>query len=710
MNPLYHFWEKITLELSDIFDAHGICAAITQQLAEFMQTRVVVGLLEPTELYYDIWFGDPNRPLQQERWREYKAQIDEFVWDGQIVVHEKYTQPPAQLLNNPLWKLPETDMLLVPLPQPFNRHKIITRGFIAIMDPDPEHTLTADNISTTARLVTSFLQRALLRYQRDRQAIEFALTAEISQSLTSTLNLEEIFAQVSADMRRILDVESLSLGLIDPETGNIIFIPELMGSMFLDIPPITLPPGAGIAGWVAEHKEPVIVNNAYTDTRFSRSSDDQSGFTTRSILCVPLQEQDRVIGIMEAINKRHGEFTEHDKKLLDALSGPLTAAIINAELHGNVVSEKRRIETIFQSMSEGMVTINASDGRITAINDAMLSLLHKKRDDIIGEEAAAVIQMRDSDFGDFLKRVLKHRHGRSRADYPQLACEIRQNQSYVPVLGSGAAVNNRDGEANEAILVFSDLRQIREVERMRDDFFHNIVHELRTPLALILMYARLLLQGAINDPEKSDRFLTTIANESDRLQTMVRQMLQLAKLEAKEIQRSSTEVNLNEVFDEMLSALADKATEKGLTFIQRIQPELPPIIADRDTIYMIFKNLVENAIKFTLDGAVRVSARSEGDEILIEVSDEGIGIPQEAMPNLFKRFYRAQTAVERGIAGTGIGLYMVKEGIEKHRGSLVVKSKVGKGTTFQVRIPAAHVILSQEENTEVPASDVSVTA
>jgi signal transduction histidine kinase len=166
-------------------------------------------------------------------------------------------------------------------------------------------------------------------------------------------------------------------------------------------------------------------------------------------------------------------------------------------------------------------------------------------------------------------------------------------------------------------------------------------------------------------------------------------MLQLAKLEAREIQRSSEPVSLNPILEQILPPLADRATEKGLVFSQRIQADLPTILGNEDTLYLIFKNLVENAIKFTPSGTVYVYAKQVDRQIRVEVKDEGIGIPEQAMPNLFKRFYRAQTAVERGIAGTGLGLYMVKEGIEKHSGTIEVTSEEGVGTTFVVHLPLA---------------------
>ena len=261
----------------------------------------------------------------------------------------------------------------------------------------------------------------------------------------------------------------------------------------------------------------------------------------------------------------------------------------------------------------------------------------------------------------------------------------------VPVLLSGAPIRNELGQVNETIFVFSDLSQIREVERLRDDFFHGIIHELRTPLATILMYARLLREGKAQQKEKADRFLGVIERESDRLQKMVRQMLEVVKMEASEFQRSNDPVNLNSLLDEILPPLADRATEKGLTFRQRISADMPPLLGNQETYHLIFKNLIDNAVKFTLSGTVSVEAYSEKRQIVVKVKDDGIGIPKQAIPNLFGRFFRAQTAVERGIAGTGLGLYMVKVAVENYNGTISVKSISGKGTTFTVSLPIAEI-------------------
>lgn len=263
---------------------------------------------------------------------------------------------------------------------------------------------------------------------------------------------------------------------------------------------------------------------------------------------------------------------------------------------------------------------------------------------------------------------------------PQMASDIERD--------GGASIQDKAGEFSKMIFVFCVLRQIREVERMRHDFFHNIVHELSAPLATILMYAHLLREGkAGGDAEKADRFLSVIERESDRLQYMVRQMLDLAKVEARESQRSPERIELNRLFDDLLPPLADRAVEKGLTFSQEIQPDLPPIVGSQTMLYSVFKNLVDNAVKYTPSGNVRVEACARNGMVHVVVEDEGIGIPEEARPNLFTRFYRAQTAVDQGIAGTGLGLYMVKEAVEQHRGLIEVASVEGEGSTFTIDLP-----------------------
>ena len=686
-NQIHSLWQRLAEELLDIFDAHGVCAVVANEVAVFAQTTTVVGVSDPQKKYFDVWVCEKDGRIQQTRWDKESASFDSFLAAEQPSVQEKFNRPPAELIRSELWQLPRERILAVPLPAAGRYAPVTPAGILCLLDPSDEMPLaTPENLTALATNVTMALDRAYLRQTVDRQDIEFAVVSEISYALTSTLSLQTIYRQLMEPVRRTLNVGSVSVGLIDPPSGDITFVDILMGELFKDLPTIRLKKGQGIAGWVSEHRQSVIINDVYADKRFYSRVDRQSGFQTNNMICIPLQIEDRVIGILQAINKQNGDFNENDLRLLQAIGGPLAAAIENASLHTAVLAEKRRIETIFANMSEGMMTVDA-EGLITHANDSLLSLLFRDLPTLLGQKANDTIRLNNGSLNDFMQRVLT-----ADDEYPQLATDMSQSDGgTVPVLLSGAPIRDEQGDVTEMIFVFSDLSQIREVERLRDDFFHGIIHELRTPLATILMYARLLREGKAQQKEKADRFLGVIERESDRLQKMVRQMLEVVKMEASEFQRSNDLINLNELFDEILPPLADRATEKGLTFRQRIAANMSPVLGNQETYHLIFKNLIDNAVKFTLSGTVRVEAFAEQGQIVVQVKDDGIGIPRQAMPNLFGRFFRAQTAVERGIAGTGLGLYMVKVAVENYNGTINVKSTQGMGTTFTVKLPIAEI-------------------
>lgn len=675
-------FNELVRELSDVYDAHFVCATIATEIAASAKVTTLVGLIDPLQQHSDIWVASRDGELSQHRWPIEKASFEPFLEAKGPVRLEKISQSVSELVNSELWLLPRDEILGVKLPFPHAADQGSPAGVICLIDPAVDCLLDSELFNELAQSLSVYLDRAYLRLRLDQQAVEFAVVSDISHTLTSTLNMEDVFQQLTGTIRRTLHVESLSVGLSEPASGDVVFVNQLMGARFDNLPEIRVQQGQGIAGWVALHGEPVIINNVYADKRFYSDPDRRSGFRTNSMICIPLLVEQRTIGVLQAINRQHGEFTERDLQLLKAIGGPLAAAIENARLHSDVLSEKRRVETIFSGMSEGLLTVTPA-GVITYANDALAALLLVDQADLIGKDLSALRTSGEKTLSDLLETIAA-----SAEESIQIATNLKRSVgSMVPVLVSGAAIRDEANEASEIILTFSDLSQIREVERMRDDLFQAIAHELRTPLATILMYARLLREGKARDEEKASRFLGVIERESDRLQRMVRRMMQLAKQESSEIQRSAHPISLNNLFDELLPPLADQALEKGLLFRQRIQPNLAPVLGDIEHFEEIFRNLVVNAIKFTPAGSVTIVAREDGNKVIVEVRDEGIGIPEEALPNLFKRFYRAQTAVERGIAGTGLGLYMVKRNIENYNGTITVTTKQDEGATFAVSFP-----------------------
>lgn len=681
-----HLLKRLIFDLAGSYDAHGVCAVVAQALAEETNLTAVVALIDPLRGDYDAWACDVDGHIVQSRWEGLGAAIQQKINAGLPAIIDKHTLGPGELIRNDIWQIPESTICLVPFPYPKEPNPKSRPGALMLIDPAIDDPIIAETLSDSAALVTVFLERCYMRHEINQQKVEFGMVSDISYSLTSTLELEKIFTQVTDAVRRALGTEAISIGLIDPDTKEITFVETLLGPLFEESPPVKLDSGQGIAGWVASNGKSAVVNDVQKDSRFFSEVDRSSGFQTRSILCVPLLVEKRVIGVLEAINKKNGRFDDNDLRLVLAISGPLAVAIDNARLHKDVISEKRRIETIFDNMSEGLITTGIS-GNVRNVNDSFLTLLGRGSDiDFIGKPICDFIQTKPTEFKEYFEELAE-----SEGEFPQLACDLKQGSGdFVPVLISGADIQDREGNRDELVFVFSDLRLVREVERMRDDFFNNIVHELHTPLASILMYARLLREGkAIGDIEKERRFLGVIERESNRLQKMVRQMLLLAKMEARETRGTFESVKLSIILDQVLPPLIDQATIKGLTFQQEIESKLPSVVGNEETLVMVIINLIENAIKFTPSGTVNLSVRRNSDHVCIMVSDDGIGIPQEAIPNLYQRFYRARTAVERGIAGTGLGLYMVKEGLERFGGSILTESAEGAGTTFKVNLPIA---------------------
>lgn len=682
---LQDFWIELTEQIVDVLDAHGICAAVGQALAEFGDVCVIFVLEDPLFKHLNAWICYPAADPVQTRWFLSSRLQQHLQENGEPVELLLSDEQLEELQDSELWSYAADRIIAVPIPHPVDRVQTRVSGAIFIVDPQSDNNLSVEHLKFISSQVTIFLDRAYLRQRSDRQAVEFGLISDISFSITSTLNIDEISLLVSDRSRRALGTEVVRIWLKIEGKEVLEFKNPLAEQEFQTTQLIQRRLDQGIVGWVAQNNRPAIVNDPFEDERFDRDFEVESGQKTESVLCVPLQLEDEVIGVLEASNKMQGVFDDGDLRLLQAISGPLSVAIHNAKLHNSVVNEKRRVETIFASMSEGMLTAD-DDGYITASNDALQTLLDYDSDTLTGRDLVQTIETKQSGFGEFINRFYE-----DSKLYQQLICDVRRKGGdYVPVIISGATVAQDGGERNELVLVFSDLTQIREIERMRDDFFSNIVHELHTPLATILMYARLLRKGKVEaDSEKSMRFLEIIEQESNRLQKLVRQMLHLAKIQSTDRRQNEDSSPLNPVFDQLIPPLADRASAKGLSFEQYIQAGLPAVPGDQETLYMIFKNLLENAIKFTPAGKVSIRVFIEGDQVRAEIEDDGIGIPPESLPNLFSRFYRAQTAVERGIGGTGLGLYMVKEGLDYCGGTIDVNSQAGLGTTFIVHLPIA---------------------
>jgi signal transduction histidine kinase len=376
---------------------------------------------------------------------------------------------------------------------------------------------------------------------------------DVARDLASTLDLDELLRRIVIAAAEITDAEAGSILLYDGTARQLYF----QVATNIDQPTmrgLIVPLDGSIAGWIVTNRKTVRIDNAHTDPRFFADVEQTTGFPTQSLLGVPLITKDKVVGVLEVLNKSNGQFTDENENLLWVLGAQAAVAIENARL--------------FQ----------------------------------------------------------------------------------------------------------------------QSDLISEFVHELRTPLASLSTATYLLLRPEISQ-EQREQIIYNIHNETLRLNTLASSFLDLARLESGRVQFHKTRFSVSDLIYECKDVMQGKADENRIKLKADSIEHLPLLEADRDKIKQVILNLLSNAIKYNRpSGSVIISADSTETEITITVQDTGMGIPEDALPHLFEKFYRVREH-ETKAGGTGLGLSISKQIMQGHNGSLEVKSKVGVGTAFTIRLP-----------------------
>jgi len=230
--------------------------------------------------------------------------------------------------------------------------------------------------------------------------------------------------------------------------------------------------------------------------------------------------------------------------------------------------------------------------------------------------------------------------------------------------------------------------RLEQLEGVRRQYVSNVSHELRTPLASIRGMAETILAHGANDPDLATRYLPRIIGQTERLARLASQLLDLAQIESGNLLGAVAPVSLQDVVDDALQVCSASAAAKGVELETEIEAGLPELSGDRDRLVQVFVNLIDNAVRYTpAGGAVRVSGRADGPNLVVMVRDDGCGIPPAHLPLVFDRFHRVEEARSARGGGTGLGLSIVRQIVDAHGGTIDVASEVGTGTSFTVRLP-----------------------
>ena len=519
--------------------------------------------------------------------------------------------------------------------------------------------------------------RMLLRSKRDQEELlaeknKTALLYRISRELAGELDLDTILPEV-------LELTTASIGA---SRGSIILLDELGGVLrhifshqgqaatVSDV----VRGGIlqkGLAGWVIQHREGAILPDTDQDPRWLTVP--HTDLVTRSALAMPLIHQDQVAGVLTLTHEEAGRFTPADLDLLSSIAAQAAVALANARLFDTLKQERARLQA-FLAATDNAIVATDRKGRITLINRAA--------ERVFGVSLAQAT-------GWPLEEVLAH-EGVVEAFH-----NAREASAPVPPsvisLPNGRALffqisSLETGPKSEGgwVAVMQDITHLKELDQLKSEFVSIVSHDLRTPLATIHGYADVLLRMVDGDGRECAEGIKAQARWMAQL---VEELLDLGKIEAG-LDSVRVPCQLGSIISEAVDAARFQAQSGTVALAWEVSSLSRPVLGNPVRLRQALDNLISNALKYTpAGGAVTVRAWEKEDRTVVTVQDNGIGIPREALPRIFEKFYRAPLPEKIKAAGTGLGLSIVKAIVEQYQGQVWVESELGRGSTFGFSLP-----------------------
>jgi PAS domain S-box-containing protein len=501
---------------------------------------------------------------------------------------------------------------------------------------------------------------------------------EITRAITQELNLDNVLARILTISIEMLAGQAGLIALREAQGGWVVAVSH-------GIPPAFLRQLEPLLASVPEHEEPARFELPEINRLLQGLTRAASlGLLTGVVL--PLIAHKQVVGVIFIFRNYQGGFSANDTALLQSFADQAAIAVHNAQLYTQASHEKRRMDTLIESVADGLFIL-AADHRIEHCNPAFARMLGLPRENILNRSHEEIIRFAHHKDGLTLEQA-------EAGGWPltpnatlyvegdlerQAGVPLPVGITYAPLVGS-------EGELLNVIASVRDITRFREAEELKSTFVSVVSHELKTPVALIKGYVSTLRrEDASWDREIVKDSLEVIEEEADRLTELIENLLDASRLQAGALSINLADVNLVTLAQRIAERFRTQSSTH--TIVVNFQPQFPLILADEDRLAQVLSNLVSNAMKYSPEGGeIRIAGQVRPEQVILCVSDQGPGIDARDIPHVFDRFYRASEA-SRKTKGAGLGLYLARAVIEAHRGRIWVDPLPDHGARICFSLP-----------------------
>lgn len=405
------------------------------------------------------------------------------------------------------------------------------------------------------------------------------------------------------------------------------------------------------------------------------------------VIALPLRIAERMVGLIYILRPYLAESfnSSDDQRILSAFADQVAISVQSAHLASQLIEERHKVESILENSADGIMTINP-ERHILTFNAGMERLTSWKKEEAIGGHCFEVLGVRDREGADVCQTrcpIVRNAEGFSSLD----GTITTKDGQKVDVDISYSLAHSPHGGPLTTVVNIRDISRLRQIENLRSVLLTTVSHELQTPISIIKAYASTLARPDAEWSQQTVRDkLQAIEEESDRLSELVSKLLYTSSLETGNLPLNKLLLDLPREAYKVARRLAEG------TEIHKLEvdfpPDFPPVLADPEKIGEVLINLAENAIKFSPQGGtITIKGEVSGNEVLVTVADEGIGIPLRDQEHIFDRFYRVEDCSGHRAQGTGLGLYICKTLVEAHGGQIRVDSELKKGSRFTFSLP-----------------------